>query len=59
MSNEKNKSEKWNLKKCVDYAVQHNISVKQADIQSRIAALQYMQAKQKRQELLPSAACGM
>ena len=39
------KGEKWNLKKCVDYAIQHNISVKQADIQSRISALQYQQAK--------------
>ena len=43
--NAQNKVEKWDLKKCVEYAMQHNISVKQADIQSRIAALQYKQAK--------------
>ena len=28
-----NAQEKWDLKKCVDYAVGNNISVKQADIQ--------------------------
>lgn len=38
-------SEKWSLKKCVDYAVKNNISVKQADVQARIAALQAKQAK--------------
>ena len=39
------KEEKWNLKKCVEYALQHNISVKQADIQARVAGLQYQQVK--------------
>ena len=39
------KSEKWSLKKCIDYAIEHNISVKQADVQARIAALQFQQAK--------------
>lgn len=38
-------TEKWNLQKCVDYAMKHNISVKQADVQARIAALQLQQAK--------------
>ncbi len=38
-------TEKWTLKKCVDYAVKNNISVKQADVQARIAALQEKQAK--------------
>ncbi|MCX6208132.1 MAG: TolC family protein [Bacteroidetes bacterium] len=38
-------TEKWTLRKCVDYAVQNNISVKQADVQARIAALQVKQAK--------------
>ena len=30
----------WDLQKCVSYAVANNISVKQADIQARISALQ-------------------
>ena len=37
--------EKWSLRKCVDYAMKNNISVKQADIQARIAALQLKQSK--------------
>jgi outer membrane protein len=36
---------KWDLRKCVDYAVKNNISIKQADIQARIAALQLQQNK--------------
>ncbi len=32
--------DKWDLQRCVDYAVQNNISVKQSDVQARIAALQ-------------------
>ena len=35
----------WDLKQCIDYAVEHNISVKQADINARIAQLQADQAK--------------
>jgi len=31
--------DKWDLKRCVYYAIENNISVKQADIQARIAAL--------------------
>lgn len=38
-------TEKWTLRKCVDYAMKNNISVKQADIQARIAALQLKQAQ--------------
>ncbi len=38
-------TEKWDLKRCVEYATSHNISVKQADIQARIAALQAKQSK--------------
>ena len=38
-------NEKWDLRKCIDYATQNNISVKQADIQARISALQSRQAK--------------
>jgi len=32
--------DKWDLRRCVEYATEHNISVKQADVQSRIALLQ-------------------
>ncbi|MDE3235686.1 MAG: TolC family protein [Bacteroidota bacterium] len=38
-------AEKWDLRKCIDYAVKNNISVKQADVQARTAALQLKQAK--------------
>ena len=37
--------EKWDLKTCVEYAVQHNISVQQADVQARLAKLQADLAK--------------
>ena len=30
----------WSIQRCVDYALKNNISVKQADIQSRVAKLQ-------------------
>ncbi|GAC1438129.1 MAG: TolC family protein [Sediminibacterium sp.] len=43
-----NGSDKWDLRHCVEYAMQNNISVKQADIQARIAALQARQAKLNR-----------
>ena len=36
---------KWDLKTCIEYAIEHNISVQQADIQSRIAKLQAELAK--------------
>ncbi|MFP5040762.1 TolC family protein [Parasediminibacterium sp. JCM 36343] len=36
---------KWDLRRCVDYAMKNNISVKQADVQARIAALQLKQAQ--------------
>jgi outer membrane protein len=35
----------WDLRQCIDYAVQNNISIKQADIQARITQLQADQAK--------------
>jgi len=38
-------SELWDLKQCIDYAVAHNISIKQADVSARIAQLQADQAK--------------
>jgi len=37
--------EKWNLLRCVEYAMTNNISVKQTDLQTRIAALQLKQSK--------------
>jgi outer membrane protein len=37
--------EKWDLRKCVDYALKNNISVQQADVQARIVALTYEQSK--------------
>jgi outer membrane protein len=38
-------TEKWDLRKCVEYAMKNNLSVKQADVQARISALQLRQAK--------------
>jgi len=38
--------EKWDLRKCVDYALANNISIKQADVQAKIAAVQYNQSKE-------------
>lgn len=35
----------WDLRKCVDYAIQNNISVKQSDVQKRISDLLYDQSK--------------
>src|SRR5437762_2800034 len=35
----------WNLKRAVEFALANNISVKQADIQSRIAALTLKQSR--------------
>ncbi len=37
-------TDKWDLRRCVEYAVANNISVKQADVQARIAGLEYKQA---------------
>ena len=47
--------EKWGLRRCVDYAMQNNISVKQADVQARYSALQLLQAKQNK---IPTASLG-
>ncbi len=44
--------EKWDLRKCVDYALQNNISVKQADVQARLSKLLADQSKMTR---LPNA----
>ncbi|MBZ4192626.1 TolC family protein [Niabella beijingensis] len=37
--------EKWSLEQCVEYAVEHNISVKQTDVQARIDKLTLDQSK--------------
>jgi outer membrane protein len=37
--------EKWDLKKCVEYAMANNISVKQADVQARVSKLQLEQTR--------------
>lgn len=34
----------WSIKRCIDYALAHNISVKQADIQARLSKVSYQQA---------------
>ncbi len=48
--------EKWNLKTCVEYAMLNNLSVKQSDVQNRIAALTYQQSKYS---VFPSANLGL
>src|SRR5580693_8795452 len=35
--------DKWDLKRCVDYAVNNNISIKQADVQARLSELTFRQ----------------
>ena len=37
--------DKWDLRKCVNYALANNISIKQSDIQAKIAGVQYSQTK--------------
>ena len=37
--------EKWSLERCVTYAIQNNISVKQADIQTRLAEIDVLQSE--------------
>lgn len=37
--------DKWGLKRCVEYAINNNISIKQADIDARVANLTYQQSK--------------
>lgn len=36
---------KWSLQDCVQYAMDHNISIKQSTVQSRLAAINYKQSK--------------
>lgn len=37
--------QKWSLLRCVEYAMANNISIKQTDLQTRIAELQHKQSK--------------
>jgi len=37
--------DKWDLKRCVQYAIDNNISIKQADVDARMAQLTYNQSK--------------
>ncbi|MFN8291267.1 MAG: TolC family protein [Chitinophagaceae bacterium] len=37
--------DKWDIVRCVDYALKNNISVRQADLQSRFSELAYKQGK--------------
>lgn len=37
--------EKWTLRQCVEYALANNVSVKQSDVQARLAELTYKQSK--------------
>lgn len=47
--------EKWDLRKCVDYALKNNITVKQADLQVKFANLDLYQSKMAK---LPAANFG-
>ncbi|MEO5564524.1 MAG: TolC family protein [Chitinophagaceae bacterium] len=47
--------EKWDMRKCVEYALEHNITIKQQDIQAKIAALTL---KQSRASQIPSLNLG-
>jgi len=40
--------EKWDLRRCVDYAAANNITIKQSQIQEKLAQLQYLQLKDSR-----------
>src|ERR1700749_4204738 len=47
--------DKWDLRRCVEYAVANNISVKQSDVQARISELTLKQGKMLR---IPSLSLG-
>lgn len=42
---EANAQQKWDLRRCVDYALENNISIKQTDIQARLAKITVYQSK--------------
>ena len=37
--------EKWDLRKCVDYAVSHGFTIKQAELQTKLADIQFNQSR--------------
>ncbi len=37
--------EKWDLRKCVDYAISNGFTIKQAELQTKLADIQYNQSK--------------
>ena len=41
----------WDLRRCVDYAMANNVTVQQADVQARLAALQ---TKLSRAQAIPT-----
>ncbi|HEY2348302.1 MAG TPA: TolC family protein, partial [Puia sp.] len=47
--------DKWDLRRCVEYALTNNISIKQADIDSRTYKLYYDQAKGNKMGALNAA----
>ncbi|MBM3413228.1 MAG: TolC family protein [Bacteroidetes bacterium] len=47
--------QKWDLRQCVDYALQNNISIRQMDLQSQFSGLNYIQNKAGQ---LPSLSLG-
>jgi outer membrane protein len=48
LANEVPAQEKWDLRKCVEYAIQNNISVKQNVVQERLAQLTYLGSRDSR-----------
>ena len=40
--------EKWTLQKCVEYALENNISIKQQEVQADVSAINYKQSKLSR-----------
>ncbi|MBS1566517.1 MAG: TolC family protein, partial [Bacteroidetes bacterium] len=49
-------SQEWDLKRCVEYALANNVSVKQQDVQARLSELTLKQNKLNR---IPSASVGL
>jgi outer membrane protein len=45
LCNSVNAQEKWDLRKCVDYAVSNGFTIKQAELQTKLADIQYNQSK--------------
>ena len=45
ISTQANAQQKWDLRRCVDYAMANNITIKQTDLQAKLAALTLKQSK--------------